>query len=173
MFVGSFICSCRVISVVSNCDSKTDFGKYKTFAFTSRVTKAIGGNDGELIFRAIDDEMFLRGYLRKIDSADVLITISKQDDLEILASAADQPVKSIGFVQQAMPGISKTKSPNGTVVISVFDFRSRKLIWQGRGRHALDDNDSVAEHEAKVNYSVNMILRTYPIKSRRGSYNTR
>jgi hypothetical protein len=167
---GGIFGGCGIICVSSDCDSKTDFVKYKTFAFFRTSERSIPSRDGDLIFNAIDNEMFHRGYRRTLDSGDLIITISTRQP-ELQAKSAADERKVITFQNEIRN--DEKRYPNGTLFISVFDFRKRKLVWQGRGTEALNDKSAMADHEANVNYAVNMILRNYPVKSKRAAFKTR
>jgi hypothetical protein len=160
---------CHAISVTSDYDSKTDFKKYKTFTIAADVNRQhIDRGDRDIILQAIDNEMHLRGYHRR-DSADLLITIQSKSDADLLASASGTSKSAVyGDYNYSFESLSKPRShkyPESTLFINVFDRRQKKIVWQGRGTEALHDKGSANEHEAKVNYAVNMIFQRYPIKS--------
>ncbi|MBL4604918.1 MAG: DUF4136 domain-containing protein, partial [Flavobacteriaceae bacterium] len=68
--------SCSTVKVVSDYDTKVDFGKYKTFAFYKKgIDKAaVSDLDKKRIMRAVEVELLAKGFT-KSQNPDILVSI--------------------------------------------------------------------------------------------------
>jgi len=127
-----FLVSCSSVRVITDYDSKTNFTKYKTFAFYKKgIDKAkISDIDKRRILKAIESELLLKGY-RKSDNPDMLVSIFTKSRKKVYVdSGFDYPVSywyppyDFGRDQ-----LRVTKQTEGTLFVDFIDVKNKKLMW--------------------------------------------
>jgi len=124
--------SCSTVRVVSDYDSVTDFGKYKTFAFYKPgIDKAkISDLDKKRIMRQIEANLKAKG-----------MTISKEPDLLVSLFTKEKERIDVynnnygyGYGAWYGGGSSVYSTPEGTLYIDLIDRSKNELVWQGIGK---------------------------------------
>ena len=154
--------SCSSVKVVSDYDSKTDFSKYKTFAFYKPgIDKAkISDLDKKRIMREIEANLTAKG-----------ITLSKEPDMLVSIFTKERERIDVynnygygygyGYGGWYGGGGYASSTTEGTLFIDFIDTKKNELFWQGIGVGDLVMS-SVEKKEARIKAIVTKILAQYP-----------
>jgi hypothetical protein len=104
----------------------TDFGKYKSFAWTETA----GAND--FIQDAIRDELLARGYQQNDLNSDLIVSYIILDKrTSVTGYVNDYPTEVAGEeVRQPADTTTYTLEP-GTLMISMIDRKTSQVVWDG------------------------------------------
>ncbi len=157
-----FLFSCSSIYVISDHDSSTDFKSYKTFAYLkSSIDKAeISDLDKRRILKSIDLELESKG-LNKSKTPDLLITFSTNAKEKIYINT--DYLYSNWHYNPYFYGAMRPYPINqieGTLYINLIDSKTKKLIWQGKGKGGL--NEYIKNRDEKISHFVSEILNNFP-----------
>lgn len=161
LFAGIIILfsSCSSINVTTDYDTKTDFSRYKTFAFyRPGIDKAsISDLDKKRILKAISAEFDNKG-MQKSETPDVLISIfTKAREKVDIYESPWYPSYYYPYHRQHV-----SKYTEGTLFIDLIDKEGKKLIWQGIGKGFLTKSSKPEKREANIQKFVQEILEEYP-----------
>ncbi len=165
LFLSTFLfVSCSSVRVVTDYNSKTDFSKYKTFAFyKSGIDKAkISDIDKRRILKAIEVELLAKGF-KKSENPDMLVSIFAKSRKNIqVDSRLNYPY---GYwypsYYYGRERLRVTKQTEGTLFIDFIDVENKKLIWQGIGSGALGAKTGAKKAE-RIQTFVKEIMSKYP-----------
>lgn len=153
--------SCSTVKVVSDYDSKTDFTKYKTFAFYKPgIDKAkISDLDKKRIMREIEANLTLKG-MSISETPDMLVSIFTKERERIDIYNNNYGYWGYGYGPW-YGGTSVSSSTEGTLFIDFIDTNNNELFWQGIGVGDLVLS-TVEKKEARIKEIVTKILAQYP-----------
>lgn len=165
------------ITVRSEQASDVDFSKYKTFTWASQVSNQLEAGIyflNDLVLKAqvrdaVKSELLGLGYQMADDQT--------QSDLIVNFRVFDQPTKlmgpdTYGDDYWGTAGTGATSNgydvisneeydvPAGTLLLSLADRESGKVIWQGFASGLIDNNQFIKD-EGKIHEAVNMIFDEY------------
>ncbi len=156
-----FFVSCSSVQVKTDYDTKTDFTKYKTFAFYKKgIDKAkISDIDKRRILRAIEKDLLAKG-LTKSNNPDLLVSIFTKAQKKVdVYNRAWYPYYYNPYWQNNV-----SKYVEGTLFIDLIDANKKQLIWQGIGKGVLSSSSKPEKKEARIQEIVSEILEKYPPK---------
>tara|TARA_B100001559_G_scaffold289134_1_gene267291 strand:- start:461 stop:976 length:516 start_codon:yes stop_codon:yes gene_type:complete len=162
LFLFLFLFSCSSIYVINDHDTSVDFTSYKTFAYLkSGIDKAeISDLDKRRILKSIDLELESKG-LNKSKNPDLLITFATNAKEKIYINTdylySNWHYNPYFFGSMRPYPINKTE---GTLYINLIDSKTKKLIWQGKGKGGL--SDYIKNRDEKINAFVSEILNNFP-----------
>jgi len=162
LFLFLFLFSCSSIYVISDHDATIDFKSYKTFAYLkSGIDKAeISDLDKRRILKSIDLELESKG-LNKSKNPDLLITFSTNSKEKIYINTdylySNWHYNPYFFGPMRSFPINQIE---GTLYINLIDSKTKKLIWQGKGRGGL--SDYIKNRDEKISAFVSEILNNFP-----------
>jgi len=157
-----FLFSCSSVYVISDHDASIDFKSYKTFAYLkSGIDKAeISDLDKRRILKSIDLELESKG-LNKSKNPDLLITFSTNAKEKIYINTdylySNWHYNPYFFGPMRSFPINQIE---GTLYINLIDSKTKKLIWQGKGRGGL--SDYIKNRDEKISAFVSEILNNFP-----------
>lgn len=158
-----FLFSCSPIYVLSDHDTSADFKSYKTFAYLkSGIDKAeISDLDKRRILKSIDLELTSKG-LNKSKNPDLLITFSTnaKEKIYINTNYLYSSWHYNPYLFNPMMRPYPINQTEGTLYINLIDAKTKKLIWQGKGRGGL--NEYVKNRDEKITHFVSEILNKFP-----------
>lgn len=169
----TFLASCSSVRVVSDYDSKADFGTYQTYAFyKTGIDKAqISDLDKKRILRAIEAEMTSRGFAKSQDP-DVLISIFTKERERVdvynnnfgwgYGGFYNPWVWGPGWGWGWNYGPNVSTRTEGSLYIDVIDAKRKELVWQGRGVGTLNNTSKIEKKEERIREFVSHILKEYP-----------
>jgi len=152
--------SCATVSVKTDYDSKTDFTKFKTFAFYKKgIDKAkISDIDKRRILRAIETQLKAKG-MKVSNNPDVLVSIFTKSTKEV-----DIYKHNYWYPSYYSPYYRNhiSEYTQGTLLIDIIDAKGKTLLWQGVGKGSLNTSGNVEKKEARINQFVAEIMEKYP-----------
>ncbi len=156
-----FLASCASVNVSSDYDSKTDFSKYKTFAFYKKgIDKSkISDIDKKRILRAIESELIAKG-MTKSSNPDVLVSIFAKSKKRVNVYNNNHWYPH--YYGSYYWHNNYSKYTEGTLLIDLIDKDGKELLWQGVGKGALSTSKKVDKKEARIKEFVAEIMKVYP-----------
>jgi len=160
--------SCTSIKATSDYDTKTDFSKFKTFAFYKKgIAKVDLSNlDKKRILHAIENELQAKG-LTKSTHPDILVNIFTKSKEKI--DHYDNSNSGWGYYSYRRYGPineptynSVSTSVVGTLFIDIIDVSKKDLAWQGAGIGFLNYVDCKEKKNKLFKEFVSEILKKYP-----------
>ena len=159
--------SCSSVKVVSDYDSKTDFSKYKSFAFYKPgIDKAkISDLDKKRIMREIEANLIAKGMTLS-ENPDMLVSIftKERERIDVYNNSYGYWGYGYGPWYGGYGGTSVSTSTEGTLFIDLIDKEKNELVWQGIGKGDLVMS-SVEKKEARIKEIVTKILAQFPPES--------
>jgi hypothetical protein len=153
-------------TVKTDFDKKTDFGKYKSFAFR-KGTDAPTPFAQQRIEGAIATELKERG-IAPSETADLLVYTHTQ-----ISSEKRMDVSSFGYGGYAGWGgwggaygsssVTVSNIPVGTVVVDLVDTASNALVWRGVATDTLLTNPTPEKSEKRINKAIDKLFRGFPV----------
>jgi len=152
--------SCATVNVKTDYDSKTDFTKFKTFAFYKKgIDKAkVSDLDKKRILRAIETELKTKGMTLS-KTPDVLVSIFTKSTkkVDVYSSNYWYPSYYSPYYRSHI-----SKYTQGTLFIDIIDAKGKILLWQGVGKGNLNTSGNVEKKEARINQFVAEMMEKYP-----------
>jgi hypothetical protein len=159
--------SCSSIKVSADYDSKTDFNKFKTFAFYKPgIDKTkISDIDKKRILRGIEAELLAKGFT-KSNKPDMLVSIFAKSREKVNINQNRNFGYSYGFgwnpyMYQNNNNINVSKYTEGTLFVDFIDAKKKELVWQGVGTGALKIQNR-EKKEARIKEFVKEIISKFP-----------
>lgn len=158
LIILTFIISCATVQVKTDYDTKTDFSKYKTFAFYKKGIdeSKISDLDKRRILRAIEKELTAKG-MTKSSNPDLLVSIFAKAQKHVDVYNTWYPYYYTPFDRSNV-----SQYVQGTLFIDLIDATKKQLVWQGVGKGALSTSSKPEKKEARIKEIVAEILAKYP-----------
>ncbi len=183
------LASCSSIQVTNNWDQKLDFKQFKTFSlypWDKQNDSIVNDYDKETITAAIMSEMQLRGYKHVEKGGDLIVstfvTLQNKTDYQAYTNHYggyagygggwgyyNSPwAYGYGYGPGYYGGTTTITSVNyvqGTLIIDIFELKSKKLVWEGIGTGTVDDN--LAARDRNLPKYISHIFRRFPVAKKR------
>ncbi len=173
-FAVTLLASCSSVRVISDYDTKADFGTFKTYAFyKTGIDKAqISDLDKKRILKAIEAEMSSRGFA-KSQQPDILISIFTKERERVDVYNNNFGWGYGGFYNPWVwgpgwgwgwggYGNNVSTRTEGSLYIDLIDAKNKELVWQGRGVGTLNNTSNIEKKEERIREFVSHILKEYP-----------
>ena len=164
----TILSSCNSITVSSDYNEEINFTEFKTYAFSkSGIDKVeINDIDKKRILRAIDVELYNKGYRKSSIEPDFLINFftktNKKIDYYPSNNYYGYAVPYGGMGHYASSWYLNSFSYNeGVLFIDIIDRNKNELVWQGIGKGYIY-NDKPDNKNEKIKAMVNKILLQFP-----------
>ena len=164
----TILSSCNSIRVSSDYNEEINFTEFKTYAFSkSGIDKVeINDIDKKRILRAIDVELYNKGYRKSSIEPDFLINLftktNKKIDYYPSNNYYGYAVPYGGMGHYASSWYLNSFSYNeGVLFIDIIDRNKNELVWQGIGKGYIY-NDKPDNKNEKIKAMVNKILLQFP-----------
>lgn len=180
-----FLVSCSTVQVTNNWDKTLDFKEFKTFSmypWDKQNDELINEYDRETITMSVISEMERRGYEHVEKGGELIVST-----FVILENKTDYQAYTNHYGGYAGYGggwgyygspwaygygwgpgyyggnttITKVDYLQGTLIIDLFELKSKKLVWQGIGTGKVDDNP--ATRDRKLPKTISHIFRKFPV----------
>lgn len=173
MLATSFLLSsCSGLKVTQHYDEDIDFTQYKTFFILPPdpfIDLHVGKDDKALLLRSIADEMKSRGYKQHEATGDLavnmfLITNDKTGFTnynDYYHRGGYRYVYTWGYGSGPFYQYTIKK---GTLIIDVFDNRSKKLAWQVVGNGTVEEDP--VKREKNIPHVIAKMFFKYPVKKK-------
>jgi hypothetical protein len=153
------------IQTTTEFDGKTDFSKYKTWSWGS-VDSSTGNAAGEKRAReAIEAQLQAKGWTKLDDGSGAAVVsahgVVRDGETMDVAYAGWAP--GWGWDVGIGTGVGttvQTRYKSGTLIISIFDAESKKLIWRGTAEGSMDATPEA--NRAKVDQAVQKLFKRFP-----------
>ncbi len=157
---------CSSIKTAFDYDRQADFTKYKTYAFTEDdLAQTIGELNRDRIISAIENELNLKGFT-KSENPDALINvfIKAQKKVDVTANTTGgYGARRYGYGGgYTTTSVDYNEYTEGTMLISLIDNGTQKIVWEGSGTKTLVESSSIEKREKSISSSVALILKNYP-----------
>ena len=164
----TILTSCNSIRVSSDFNEEINFTEFKTYAFSkSGIDKVeINDIDKKRILRAIDVELYNKGYRKSSIEPDFLINFftktNKKIDYYPSNNYYGYAVPYGGMGHYASSWYLNSFSYNeGVLFVDIIDQNKNELVWQGIGKGYIY-NDKPDNKNEKIKAMVNKILLQFP-----------
>jgi hypothetical protein len=155
------------ITVRSEQAEDVDFNNYKTFGWASQVSNELEAGVyflNDLVLKAqvrdaVKSELLGLGYEMGTDSPDLLVNFRVFDKPVTLHSGDDDQSYWGTDNYVGIPSESYDVEA-GTLLVSLADRESGKVIWQGFASGLIDNNQFIKD-EGKIHEAVDMIFEEY------------
>jgi len=172
---------CSSVTVNSDYDKSIDFTQYKTLEFlgwAEESNKILNRFDQERIENAFRQEFMKRGFSVVESGGDITISLFLVVDQKTSVTAYTNHMNAGGWGYGAGWGwhggyggvgmgtsttsYSENDYLEGTMVIDVFDTKSKKLVWESVGQKTIDDNPKNADRNTA--YVAEKMMKPFPIE---------
>ena len=166
--------ACSSLKVTQHYDEEADFSKYKAFFMLPpdpSIDIHVNRYDKELLLRSIADEMKSRGYTQNEASGDLSVNmfVILDDKTGITNYTSFYTMGGWGYYYPFGYGYGggnyQYTITKGTLIIDVFDHRSKKLLWQGVGIGTVEEDQ--LRRQKNLPRVVEKIFWKYPVQKNR------
>lgn len=157
--------SCQTVEYISDYNKSTDFTPYKSYNFMQwnpKNDQYLSGIDKQRIISATENEMKRLGFT-KSNNPDVMISVNiiieERTGTHAYTTYMGDYYSPFGY------GVTTYQDYTylvGTLLVDMFDEKSKQQIWQGGAIGEVEENSDTKEEE--VNRIVNRIFKKYPIQ---------
>lgn len=175
------ISGCSSVTVTSDYDKEADFSNYKTLEFlgwAEESNKILNRFDQERIENAFGQEFMKRGFTGVESGGDIAVSLFLVVDQKTSVTAYTNHMNAGGWGYGAgwgwyggyggvgMGTSTTTYSENdyleGTLVVGVYDTKTKKMIWQSVGQKTIDENPKHADRNTA--YVAEKMMKSFPIE---------
>lgn len=168
--------SCSSVKVVTDYDKSVDFSQYKTYEYygwAEESDRILNRFDRERIEQSLGEEFKKRGLEYVEENGDMIVALYIVVEQKTQKTANTTHHGGYGGYYGYGPGygwgstystttVSEYDYNVGTLVVSVFDTKEQKLIWEGVGTKTVDDNPQT--REKSIPKTAAKIMYEYPVK---------
>ena len=167
------LAACSGVETHSDFDASADFSRYKTYYWAKTPTTVQNPLMADRIVAEIDGQLYLKGWRKVADaSGDAAlaahVTTREKEQIDTMYSGMGPGWYGYGY--GAGPGAwagggMATSTVNyytvGTLIVDIFDAKSKKAIWHGTGEGTVS-NDS-QENAKKVSEAATQLFKNFPV----------
>jgi hypothetical protein len=167
LLAGLAFAGCSGISYNHDFDPSADFAQYETYVWMEVADPSRAQNRGvsELIEKrvvaAVDENLAVQGFRRREEApADFVVNfmLTTQDKI-------DFNTYYTGWGYYGWYGGTQVEArqyTEGTLILDVFDARTKELTWRGMAQGTIDPSMSPEQRSARINQVVANILKRFP-----------
>jgi hypothetical protein len=164
--------SCSGLKVTQHYDEDIDFTQHKTFFIMPPdpfIDLHVDKYDKELLLRSIANEMKARGYRQNEATGDLAVNMFLVTNDQTGFTNYNDYYHRGGYRFVYTWGYGsgpfyQYTIKKGTLIIDVFDNRSKKLAWQGVGIGTVSEDP--AKRAKNIPHVVQKIFYKYPVKKK-------
>ncbi len=171
------------VTVTSDYDKTVDFTKYKTYTYygwAENSDQVLTGFDKERFETSFEDEFSKRGWTNRANGDAIVSLYVVVNEKTSYSSYTDHYNNGMyggmyassygygyGYGSGMGMGTSTTTTTQndylvGTLIIDVFDSKTKKHIWQGIGKKTVNENKS--NREEHIQKAVAEIMKRFPVQ---------
>jgi hypothetical protein len=176
MAIALIFYGCNSTKIVSDYDKTTDFTKYKTYQYygwAEESDKILNRFDKERIEKSFGEEFKKRGLTYVESDGDLIVTLFVVVNNKTEMVAHTDNMGYYGGRYGYGPGygygtgystttVSEYNYKEGTLIIDVFDAKSKLLIWECASNKVIEEDP--ANREQNIRMVVNYMMQRYPVK---------
>lgn len=158
--------ACSTVQTTFDYDKDADFSKYKTYAFSPETAELpVNQLNLDRILDAVNNEMYAKGFAEMGNEPDALVDVHIKGKEVVTANAS---TTGVGYGRYGWAGgysstqVTYDSYTEGTMIITLVDRVTEKIIWQGVGTKPIDENVTAEKRTEIINYSVKQIMTNYP-----------
>lgn len=169
------VVGCSGVKVITDYDKTVDFSQYKTFEYygwAEESDKILNRFDKERIEKAFGQEFKNRGMEYVQSGGDLIVTLFVVVEEKTETTATTTGYGGAGYYGHG-PGygwgsgystttINEYDYMEGTLVIDVFDAKSKTLVWESIGTKTIVEDPE--QREKSIPAAVSAIMSTYPVR---------
>lgn len=169
---------CSGIKVKSDRDKEVDFSKYKTlqyYGWTEESDKILNRFDKERIEKAFGDEFGKRGFSLVKEGGDIVVSLYIVVDQKTSTTAYTNHYGMGGYgygprrgwyggyggMGSSVTTYNEEDYKVGTLVVDVFDRKTKKLVWQSVGEKTIKENPDA--REKNIPKVAAAIMKPFPV----------
>jgi hypothetical protein len=174
LVIAAALASCSSVKVVTDIDKTVDFSQYKTFSFLGwqeNSDRLLNDIDKKRLHEAFGNELAARGLSYVESDGDMDITLFIVIDQKTTVTAYNNYYGG-GYGGYGRYGggwgygygtttYSENDYIEGTLVMDVFDGKSKDQIWQGIAKSTITENP--AKRETSIPKKVNALMYKFPV----------
>ena len=127
------------------------------------------------VVAAIDSQLAAKGYtLSNSGEGDFAvnfeITISQETNYNTYYTGMGYYGGWYGGMGMASSSTYATTTNNGTLIVDIFDTRSRNLIWRGTAQGTVEPDASMEQKEIRIHEAVAGVLQPFPNRNAAGGH---
>jgi len=161
--------ACSTLSTTADYDPKTDFTKFKTFAWHDDQSIK-----DPLVARrvqsAIETTLAAKGMTRNDANPDLWVAVhgrlSEQTQIRTYDTGWGYGYGWRGYGGMGMTTSTVEQIPVGTLIVDLVDAQKKELVWRGTGSDTLNPQRSPEEREKKLQEAIAKMLENYPPKAK-------
>jgi hypothetical protein len=170
------------VSVTSDYDKSVDFSTYNDFTYygwADNTDQILTGFDKERIESAFQNEFANRGWTVTKENGDAIVSlfivVDKKTSYDSYTNHYNDgmyggmysPRYGYGYGYGSGFGTSTTTTTQrdylvGTLIVDVFDAKTKKHIWQGIGKKTINENTS--KRAERIKAGVAEIMKAFPVQ---------
>ena len=152
---------------VTDYDSSAGFDRYSSYRFAERDGEAVQGLDAARIERALEKALAGEGFRRVEAEPDVLVRYRIEDEIR---TESRGPSLGLGFGFGRSPftfGVAHSpvetrEIREGQLVVEMVDPTIEQVIWEGRGRRYLNENQDREERTELIDQVIEAMFEQSP-----------
>lgn len=146
-------------------DRNTDFGAYKTFAFSERSIKDPYWYS--IVEASIAAELKKKGLSPRDQNPDLVVsynaTFAMGESTTKVYSSGVAYATGVGWTTLGGAGlVTVTDLPVGTLLVDLADPKKKALVWRATASHEIDKNASLEGRERGVSGAIAKIFEGFP-----------
>jgi len=178
LLLGLLTSSCSSVKVHTDVDKTVDFTQYKTYSFLGwqkNSADKLSEFDKKRIHDAFKNELQARGLSYKETGADMEISLYVVVDRKTSTSAYTDHYAmgynryrryrggwGYGYAETSYTEIDYLE---GTLVMDVYDAKSKDQVWQGVAKSTVDENPQ--KREKTIPRNIGALMHKFPIRKTR------
>lgn len=176
IFVAMLATSCSSLTATADYDKNLDFTQFKTASFYGWAKESdsiLNRFDKERIENATTNEFQKRGYEFVGAKSDIVVSLFVVVDKKTSRTAYTNHYGMGGYYGYYGYGwgpryggstttIQDVEYAEGTIIIDVFDGKTKELIWQGVASDVISENPQTRDRQ--VPYIIRRLMSNYPVK---------
>ncbi len=166
----ALVAACATTKPTIDFDPQADFSTYKTWSWLPGGPPVTGDRQldspevRERFKRGIEEEFVARGYPMSADDPDFYVFYNAAVNQEINVRNIENYYQYINYTV-FVPWVTSSYTEIwdvGTVIIDVFDAKTRTLVWRGTGRSELNAQAGPRENEPLIRKGIQKLLEKFP-----------
>jgi hypothetical protein len=171
LFIAAAV-ACSTLKTSADYDPKTDFSKYKTWAW--KDTQSIKDTLWvQRIQSALESELSRRGLTRNEQSPDLWVAVharfTEQTQVTTYDSGWGYGYGYRGYGYGGGGGMSTSRVeqiPVGTLIADLADVNRKDLVWRGTGTDTLNPQRSPEERDKALREALAKMFENYPPRTK-------
>jgi hypothetical protein len=150
-------------------DPAANFTALRTYIWATPPENSRGVNQmlERRFIMAIDQQLQAKGYQLSTSgegdfAVNFTLTTSQQTDYNTYYTGMGYRGGFYGGVGMGSSTTRATTYTNGTLIVDIFDVRSRNLVWRGTAAGTIEENASPEQRDMRIQEATAGILRQFP-----------